>query len=309
MTMKDNRARLVTVAVAGQIAPPRLHAEVLRNDAEGVVRILPGTGGISLGVHAGDPVDRWLGDHLMPGASIEDSDGTPAIAGPLHLLSAVGNVVRDGKGRRIGIVAGKRGGLAPGAWAPQLVGIELSDAAAAGLCPGDRIIVETAGRGLALADHPAITLANLSPRLLDALPLTEEAGRLACAVRAIVPAEVAGAGLGQDSWIGDLEIAAEFCLAGSLDTLCFGDLVAFAEIDGATNRFYRPCFTSIGIVSHGPSHVPGHGVGVTLLLTGPDDRLTATIGDGASLGPLLRGWAEALYTDKPLNPQPAEHAP
>src|SRR5689334_16832828 len=104
---RDNRAALVRTAIAGRIAPARFHVETTPIDVDGRVTVLPGSGGIALGVHAGDPVDRWIGDHLMVGASIEDAEGSPATPGPLHLLSAVGNVVRDGEGRRIGVVAGK----------------------------------------------------------------------------------------------------------------------------------------------------------------------------------------------------------
>lgn len=291
--LRDNRAELVAASVAGRVAPARIHAEAMASDHDGRVRLLPGTGGIALGVHADDRTADWLADHLMPGASIEDADGTPAVAGPLHLLSSVGNRVRDAAGRGIGIVAGKRGGLAPGFWAPQLVGVEISDAVAARLNPEDRTIVETIGRGLKLLDHPEITLANLSPRLLDALPLTESDSGLTCAVCAIIPPEAAGAGLGQDSWVGDLEITDERCLAGNVADLRFGDLVAFADIDSNVSRFYSPGRVSIGIVSHGPGHAPGHGIGVTILLTGPAERLIASIGQGG-MGNILRQWSENL---------------
>jgi hypothetical protein len=291
--IKDNRDSLVAVNVAGRIAPPRIHSETLSVDDDGRTRLLPGTGGVAVGVHSGDPVDHWVADHLLPGASIEDIDGTPAVAGPLHLLSALGNKVRDASGRFIGVIAGKRGGLAPGGFPPQLVGVEVTDEMAQQLAPGDRIVVETWGRGLALTDHPDITLMSLSPRLLDALPVSEGAGRLACAVRAVVPPEIAGAGLGQDGWIGDLELAGSDCLQGSIAALNFGDLIAFDAIDAATTRFYRPGFISIGAVSHGPSHVPGHGVGVALLISGPAEQLTARIGTEGSIGSLLRKWAGA----------------
>lgn len=285
-SLKTNRASLVTANVAGRIAPPRFHAEAMNIDSEGRVRPLPGTGGIALGVHAGDLATHWLGDHLMPGASIEDAVSTPAQPGALHLLSCIGNRVRDASGRTIGIVAGKRGGLAPGFWAPQLVGVEVSDDVAATLNCEDRVIVETEGRGLALTDFPDITLSNVSSRLLDALPLSQTADALTCEVRAVVPAEVAGSGLGQDSWVGDLEITDH----GAAEGLRFGDLVAFADIDSAVTRYFQPGMVSIGIVSHGPGHAPGHGVGVTILLTGHADRLIARVGGGA-LAKQLIAWS------------------
>jgi hypothetical protein len=290
--LRDNRAELVRTSIAGRIAPPRLFPEAPGIDREGRQVWLPGAGGIVCGVHMGDPAARWLGDHLMPGASIEDVGDEPAAAGPLHLLSCVGNPVRDGAGRRIGVVSGKRGGMAPGFWAPQLVSVELPDSAAEALAPGDRVVVETQGRGLRLLDHPDIALANLAPALLDALPLEGSAGVLTCHVRAIAPAVAAGPGLGQDTWIGDLEIAGDGLVAGSLEDLRFGDLVAFRDIDARTTRFYQPGRVAIGLVSHGPSPSPGHGIGVTLLLTGSDRTLEARMGDQGAVGSLLRLWSE-----------------
>lgn len=292
--LRDNRAELVRATVAGRIAPPRIFTETSAVDREGRQISLPAAGGIALGVHMGDRASAWLADHLLPGASVEDGDETPAVAGPLHLLSAVGNFVRDGGGRRIGVVAGKRGGLAPGFWAPQLVSVEITDAVAASLVPGDRVVVETEGRGLQLLDYPGIALLNVSPRLLDALPLCPNGANLLCEVSAIVPPEAAGPGLGQDPWIGDLEIAADNLLAGDVDQLRFGDLVAFRSIDASVTRFYRPGWISVGLVSHGPSPAPGHGIGVTLLLTGPETHLEAKVGPEGAVGLAIRQWAEAV---------------
>jgi hypothetical protein len=286
MPLQTNRTELVAANIAGRIAPPRIHPEVMNVDENGRAFYLPGAGGIAPGVHAGDLAAQWVADHLMPGASIEDAVATPAQPGALHLLSCIGNRVRDAAGRTIGVVAGKRGGLAPGAWAPQLVGVEVSDAVAAALNCEDRVVVETVGRGLKLMDHPGITLCNLSPRLLDALPLTEDRAALTCEVRAIIPPEVAGAGLGQDSWVGDLEIT-DHSLAARLR---FGDLVAFADMDSAVSRHFKPGMVSIGLVSHGSSPAPGHGVGVTILLTATAEHLRPVMGQGG-LARVLIGWS------------------
>ena len=286
MALRTNSAALVTTNVAGRIAPPRIHPEAMNIDAEGRVRALPGTGGIALGVHAGDLATRWVGDHLMPGASIEDAVATPAQPGALHLLSCIGNRVRDAGGKTIGVIAGKRGGLAPGFWAPQLVGVEVSDAIAATLNCEDRIIVETVGRGLKLDGHPDVILSNVSPRLLEALPFGEKPGALTCEVCAVIPAEVAGAGLGQDSWVGDLEITDNALTA----SFRFGDLVAFTDIDSTVTRYYQPGMVSIGLVSHGPGHAPGHGVGVTILLTARAEHLQPVMGQGGMAKALI-GWS------------------
>jgi hypothetical protein len=287
----DNRAALVTTAIAGRIAPPRLHPETLAHDREGRAFFLPGTGGVALGVHAGDPIDRWVGDHLMVGASVEEADGSPAMPGALHLLSCIGNRVRDGSGALLGVVAGKRGGLAPGHFAPSLVAVEIDDARIPHVAPGDRVVVEAEGSGLELPDWPDVGLCNLSPRLLDALPMAEEARRLVVEVRGIVAARAAGAGLGTDAWVGDLEITEPETVEGSVSDLCFGDLVAFADIDARAGRYYRPGHVAIGLVAHGPGPAPGHGPGITILTTGPATSLTARVAEGAALGSNLRHWS------------------
>ena len=248
--------------------------------------MLPGGGGIAIGVHAGDPVDAWHADHLMVGAAIEDPDGTPAVAGPLHQLACLGARVRDAGGRHLGVVAGKRGGLAPGFLPPQLVSVEVADRLLGGLLPGDRVVLEAVGRGIHLLDHPEVEVLNLAPVLLDHVPLEERGGGLVVRVRAVVPARAMGPGMGQDPWIGDIEIADAAALAPSVP-LRFGDLVATADLDGRVARYRRPGHLTVGVVSHGPSPVPGHGVGLTVVLSGPSGALSVEVDDAASLADAL----------------------
>jgi hypothetical protein len=94
---------------------------------------------------------------------------------------------------------------------------------------------------------------------------------------------VAGAGVGQSPWIGDVEIAGDEVLAGSLAHLCFGDLVAFDSMDGRVSRFYRPGFSTIGLISHGPSPTPGHGPGLTVVLSGPNELINLVVDADAFL--------------------------
>jgi len=289
---RDNRDRIVSVSVAGRIADARRHPEPVLPGDDGEISFLPGAGGVVLGVHAGDPVDRWVGDHLMPGAGIEDAEAGPADPGSLHLLACIGNPVRDGRAAFLGVVSGKRGGLAPSAFAPNLVSVEASEDRLRELVPGDRVVLEAEGRGLGLVDHPGVALSNSSPRLLDALPLEERDRGLHVSVRTVVPSRFAGPGLGQDAWIGDLEILSDGAADPAPDDLRFGDLVAFEDVDSAHGRFYRPGFVSVGIVSHGPSRSAGHGPGVTIVLSGPAHDVTCEVSPDAATGALLRAWAE-----------------
>jgi hypothetical protein len=284
---RDNRDSLVRTAVAGRLAPARLISDLAGYDQDGRLCFLPGCGGIALGVHVGDPVDRWLADHLMPGACAEGEED-PAVPGAFHELACLGNRVRDAAGRILGLVAGKRGGLAPGFMPPNLISIEGPDARLAKLVPGDRVVLEAEGRGLAFCDLSEIGIFNLSPAALDQLPLQQRAGVLDCAVKALVPARIAGAGVGQSPWIGDVEIAGDEVLAGSLESLCFGDLVAFDAMDGRISRFHRPGHITIGIVAHGPSPTPGHGPGLTVVLAGPATALAVHIDPKASITAFLR---------------------
>ena len=283
----DNRAGLVRSVARGLVAPPRLHAEAMRHDREGRVVLWPGTGGVNPGVHVGGRVDAWVADHLMVGASIEDAGAAPAEPGPLHLLACVGNRVRDSAGAHLGVVAGKRGGLAPGFFPPSLISVEAEEERLGRLVPGDVVFVETLGRGLVLEGWPDVLPLNCSPEVLEALPLRLAGGGIEVDVRVVVPSRAAGAGLGQDAWIGDLEIT-EAHAAEATDGLRFGDLVAFADIDGRFGRYYRPGTVSVGIVAHGPSPAPGHGVGVTLLLAGPSSDLRVRTSANATIAPLLK---------------------
>ena len=119
-------------------------------------------------------------------------------------------------------------------------------------------------------------------------PLNTLADTYALVPRApMPPAAAAGAGVGQSPTVGDVEIAAEEVLEGSLDGLRFGDLIAFRDLDSRVSRYFRPGRVTIGILSHGPSPTPGHGPGVTVLLTGPADLLHPTISPTATLAPAL----------------------
>ena len=228
----------------------------------------------------------------MVGAAIEDWSAKPADPGPLHLLAAVGNLVRDRDGETLGIVAGKRGGLAPGFLPPNLVSVEAPTDRLERVAPGAPVVVEALGRGLELTDWPDIALLNLAPGVLDALPIHEDAGRLGIAVRATVPSRAAGAGLGQDGWVGDLEIADESLLRPAGVELAFGDLVAFESIDSRAGRYYRPGTVSIGLVAHGPSPAPGHGIGITILVSGPAEQVLAIVDEAGTLAGPLRDWEQ-----------------
>ena len=273
--LRDNRDSLVTVTARAFVAPVRVLPELRHPDRNGRLRTLPGNGGVSIGVHVGDLVGSAMtADHLMPGACLESDPASPAAVGDVHLLSCLGNPVFDSAGRPIGVVAGKRGGLAPGFWAPTHLAVDLFESAEASLAPGDSVAVRTRGRGLTLTDQPAVQVFNCDPALLDHMALTVRGHRIEARVRALVHAGWAAAGLGQDPWIGDLEVSDIDLLPSDVR---FGDLIAFTDLDAAADRSYGNGHVAIGAVTHGPSVRPGHGIGVTILIGGPASQLTAVL--------------------------------
>jgi hypothetical protein len=52
-----------------------------------------------------------------------------------------------------------------------------------------------------------------------------------------------------------------------------GDLVAVTDIDARFNMGYRRGWVTVGIIVHGGSPLPGHGPGLTPILTGPAGAL------------------------------------
>jgi hypothetical protein len=52
-----------------------------------------------------------------------------------------------------------------------------------------------------------------------------------------------------------------------LDELRLGDLVAITDADNSFGRIYRQGAVTVAVVSHGASHLAGHGPGVTTLMT------------------------------------------
>ena len=51
--------------------------------------------------------------------------------------------------------------------------------------------------------------------------------------------------------------------------MLLGDFVAITDIDARFNMGYRRGWVTVGIVVHGASPQPGHGPGITPILTGP----------------------------------------
>ncbi|MEV4098124.1 DUF4438 family protein [Streptosporangium saharense] len=240
-----------------------------RIDADGRPYVPAGDGGIVLGVRLGDSAFGFDADHAAPGACLVHPD--PAARHALTAYACVGNevVVRTGAARGArGWVVGKRGEAGR-------VIVSMAQEHLAALRPGDGISVRGHGQGASLG-VPGVELLNLDPRLLDLLPLRSEAGKVTVTVRGTVPSRLAGNGLGRPAQMWDLDVQVTPSTPG-LAGLRLGDLVALDDIDVRHNMGYRRGWRTVGVVAHGDSPLPGHGPGVTPVMTGPADLLAVTV--------------------------------
>lgn len=261
--------RPVEVNLLGMVEHPELGDGPYRIDADGVPYVPAGDGGIVLGLRLGDSVFALSGDHAAPGACLTHPDEAARQA--LVLYSCIGNevLVRTGAATgAIGAVIGQRGEAGR-----VIAGFRPGDLAA--MRPGDQVSVRSRGQGLRprwLPDDLAVL--NIDPGLLASLPV--RAGRdggadiVEAQVRLVIPARLAGHGLGRPAhgWDLDLQLSAAG-RAGSPDDLLLGDLVAVADLDARYNMGYRRDWLTVGVAVHGSSPQPGHGPGITPILTGP----------------------------------------
>lgn len=263
--LRTNAERLITQPLVGEVWPALADRHAYRTDADGVPFLLPGMGGVTLGVHPGDPATGWESDHLEPGVSIRHRD--PGANYALQFLTCVGNevVVRGGPAdRAVGRVIGQHA----------YVLADFSDADLESICTGDSIAVLATGQGLRLEDHPDIVVKNASPGLLDGLGIhTEDDGRLAVDVAMRIPAEGVGAGAGMLSEYANTDLMGAYLgqsddLSLGLEGLRIGDVVVMEDQDHRYGRGWRPGFVTIGVISTGQCRLFGHGPGPTSLLSG-----------------------------------------
>ena len=275
--LRLNGDRLVRTRVTGQIMPTAANRVVA---PDGSLRILPGQGGVVVGIATGDRAGGWAGDHVEPGLSLGHPEDAANRA--LQLLSCVGNRVTmmDGPaaGAR-GVVVGKHGHVLV-----QLAGGDLARVA-----PGEWAVVEAEGVGLRIEGEPDIVANSCSATLLERLIAGHDAeGRLRVPVIVTLPAEAAAAGIGMAAarFNIDLQIDQPPIAALAAD-LCFGDVVALLDQDHRYGRRYRPGWVAIGVICHGASVGGGHGFGMMTLLSAPADRLALASSTEARLGRLL----------------------
>ncbi len=88
--LRGNHDELVMLSVCGDIVPAVWpNARAYRLGGDGVMRMLPGTGGICYSHQVGDSACRIQGDHVEAGVTMRHSDVTYNAS--LNVLSCVGN--------------------------------------------------------------------------------------------------------------------------------------------------------------------------------------------------------------------------
>jgi Domain of unknown function (DUF4438) len=290
MRVSTNAERLVSQVLAGEVWPALADRHAYRVGPDGQPFVLPGMGGVTLGVHCGDPATGYASDHLEPGASVRHRE--PGANMALQFLTCVGNPVRVESGPAAGAI-----GHVIGQHAYVLVDFAAADMD--DITTGDQVTVTATGQGLALADHAAIRVKNLSPGLLADMPGgTMADGRLEVHVSAVIPAEAIGAGAGMVSEYANTDLMGAYAGLGpdlslGLEKLRIGDIVALEDSDHRFGRGYRPGYLTIGVISTGQCMLFGHGPGPSSLLSGPADAFRVVTDPDANLASWLHAEQEA----------------
>lgn len=282
-TIASNADRLVRVRLVGWIQPTAANHVV---DHRGQLLVLPGQGGVVLGVGLGDRAGGWMGDHVEPGVSISHPE--PEANRALQVFSCVGNraVMLDGPAAGAsGVVSGKHGAV--------LVAFDPKDVSR--IAPQERVAIDAVGVGLRIDDEPNFVFNSCSPELFGRLIKNrDEHGRLIVPVAASLPAEAAAAGIGMPSSRYDIDLQVDQPpIAELASDLRFGDIIALADHDHRYGRQFRHGWVTVGVICHGQAMGGGHGFGFMSLLSMPGDRVSTTHSVEARLDKLLKlPWAD-----------------
>jgi hypothetical protein len=253
--------RLVSVNLLAYVDQGEVGTDPYRIDRDGSPYVAVGDGGVVLGLRLGDSVFDHAGDHAAPGACLVHPSGDAGHA--LVGLACLGNrvVVRSGAATgSIGAVLGKRGG------GQRVIAVFAPDDLAR-LRPGDQVALTSRGQG-GPSPAPGVVQMNVAPGALEVLGLEVSNERIAAGVRTTMASRQVGNGIGRPTTMWDVDVqvvASDPATAG----LRLGDLVAIADLDARTNAGFRRGWMSVGVVVHGASPQPGHGPGVTVVLSGP----------------------------------------
>jgi Domain of unknown function (DUF4438) len=274
---------------------PVLGSSPYRVNYDGAPYVPTGDGGIVLGLQVGDPVFGLDADHAAPGACLVHPD--PAARHALAAFSCIGNAVRVRTGAAAGsagVVAGKRG-------EEGRVIISLAAEHLERLRPGDEVVVRACGQGWRPERLPAaVAIQNLDPGLLARVPVSIADESVTVRVRSVLDSRLAGNGIGRPSASWDLDL--QLTRPPDNGPLLLGDLVAVSNLDARWNMGFRRGWITVGVLVHGASPQPGHGPGLTPILTGPATAISVQTDPtghvGVSAGAL--GYSDGRQTVTPV---------
>ena len=245
------------------------HSESLSDpfkiDRHGHTYVPTGDGGIVLNYRVGDSIFALDADHASPGVSVSHPNSDAAYS--LVAQSCIGNTAKVRTGAAIGangVVLGKRG---EGCrvlvlFAPEVMKL---------IRPDDQISIETEGQGLA-DDQMESRIFNISSNLFSALSFKKSGEKkFKIPVRTIFESKYVGNGIGRPMPLWDVDLQVYELPAGVSD-IKIGDFVAISNLDARFNAGYRKGWISVGVIVHGASPQPGHGPGVTIFLSGPENE-------------------------------------
>jgi hypothetical protein len=252
-------ATLVTVNLLAFVDQGEVGNDPYRIDRDGRPYVAVGDGGTVLGLRLGDSAFDHAGDHAAPGVCLvhPSDDARHALVG----LSCLGDTVTVRTGDAAGatgVVLGKRGG------GQRVITVFRQDVLRR-LRPNDQVAIASRGQG-SRAQAANVSQMNATPEAIGLLGVRAVKGRLDVGVRTTLTSKVVGNGIGRPMAMWDVDLQVGPALAPGLR---LGDLVAVDDLDARTNAGYRKGYVSIGVVVHGASPQPGHGPGLTVLLSGP----------------------------------------
>ena len=275
--MKTNKDRVVEISVMGEVSHPLV--KMPRLDGDGNAYYVPSVGGITYNFSLGDPAFKPYGDHIEPDVSTKNSDKDKNMA--YLTLSCIGNeaivISGDAKGMK-GIVIGKHGGI-------DHVIIHFPEKE--NLAVGDKILVRARGQGLKVEGFEDVAVYNIDPDLFEKV-FFEEEGRIVARVTTVVPGFMMGSGIGAPNpTLGDYDINTrdrDLVEKYGIDKVRIGDFVAIDNHDCRHGLGgYKQGFVSVGVVVHSNCVTTGHGPGVTVVLTGPKDKIKVVVDESANL--------------------------
>lgn len=285
-----NEDQLVKLKLQGIVSYPSHWPWSVGHD--GISRMTPSVGGITLNFRVGDPVNKFVSDHLEPSVSTTTEvdpkkRSSSSKDRAYNSYSCIGNratiISGEAKGSS-GIVTGHHGGI-------EHVIIDFDEEIMSKMSYDDKIMIEGYGSGLKIKQFPDISIFSLDPGLLKLINPTIKGSSLIFPVVKIIPAYLMGSGLGtSEAYKGDYDIQTSDPYTNEkldLGSLRIGDIVAIEDHKNTYGPSYTKGAISIGVIVHGDSSLSGHGPGVQIIMSSLKD-IEPVINTDSNIGKYLK---------------------